>query len=600
MDAAPGASLIFERALQIHSGPSYHSPPGRARHVGLCRAEHPRARPFAHCYDRRLSALRPAQSSTEVPAPDGAASDASRVIGLITVGDRTRTIGGLALVLVVALAIILMQPLGAPWWYHADADGTYVANSYELAAGHHTWYLDHPGMPLQDLMAITFEARYVGQKLFGSATPKDQYLNQQVLNLDDSRPYFRSFAAVFYLLGALIAFWVVRATLKSTLWGIGAGLLWIGAPGLVEMSIQYRADVPLCALVLLVGFLIVRAAERRDAWLYVLATFALGFTITVKIHAAALVAPLALAVAVRPPLGPWRDALVIRTRNVAVRLRIPLALAASAWIVLIVIFNRSRLPSPFGDWRYPNGTHTNADIRRLVLEILVVLIGYTALALVARRIRSRIVRRLFDPFVAVLLWSLVVGVVLPGTLVIEDGLAMLVSIHDGLTGGGVNTSVYVTPFAHAWNNLVHWPLQQFLVLFGLAAVAVVVGVRRGELGPALWFTAAAAAALFAAARLGTRHYWAPAYVLSVPPALWLCRQLRLVGAVGAAGLVLYSSCLRSYTRDGADQAHQQKLGLHRCGTRQPTGFSSLRKLHSRHRMCASRGRSLPRPRPAMG
>ena len=439
----------------------------------------------------------------------------------------------------VALAIILMQPLGAPWWYHADADGTYVANSYELAAGHHTWYLDHPGMPLQDLMAITFEARYVGQKLFGSATPKDQYLNQQVLNLDDSRPYFRSFAAVFYLLGALIAFWVVRATLKSTLWGIGAGLLWIGAPGLVEMSIQYRADVPLCALVLLVGFLIVRAAERRDAWLYVLATFALGFTITVKIHAAALVAPLALAVAVRPPLGPWRDALVIRTRNVAVRLRIPLALAASAWIVLIVIFNRSRLPSPFGDWRYPNGTHTNADIRRLVLEILVVLIGYTALALVARRIRSRIVRRLFDPFVAVLLWSLVVGVVLPGTLVIEDGLAMLVSIHDGLTGGGVNTSVYVTPFAHAWNNLVHWPLQQFLVLFGLAAVAVVVGVRRGELGPALWFTAAAAAALFAAARLGTRHYWAPAYVLSVPPALWLCRQLRLVGAVGAAGLVLY-------------------------------------------------------------
>ena len=147
---------------------------------------------------------------------------------------------------------------------------------------------------------------------------------------------------------------------------------------------------------------------------------------------------------------------------------------------------------------------------------------------------------------------------MPGTLVIDDGLAMLVSIHDGLTGSGVNTSAYVTPFAHGWSNLVHWPLQQFLVLFALAAVAAVVGVRRRELGPALWFIGAAAAAFFAAARLGTRHYWAPALVLSVPAALWLCRQVGLFGAVGAAALVLYVFVpAGAHVRDGEHRASNQ-------------------------------------------
>jgi hypothetical protein len=88
---------------------------------------------------------------------------ARRHAGRIDVAARTQV--GFGLVLATALAVVLVQPLSTPWWYHADADATYVANSYELGAGHYTWYLDHPGMPMQDLMAVAFNARYLAYGL---------------------------------------------------------------------------------------------------------------------------------------------------------------------------------------------------------------------------------------------------------------------------------------------------------------------------------------------------------------------------------------------------------------------------------------------------
>jgi uncharacterized membrane protein YcfT len=97
-------------------------------------------------------------------------------------------------------------------------------------------------------------------------------VNERLVHLDDSRPYFRAFAAIFYILGKAIAFWVVCSMLRSTLWGVAAGLLWL--------------------------------ARGRDPLLYVFAAVALGFTITVKIHAVALVVPLAIAIAFRPPARP--------------------------------------------------------------------------------------------------------------------------------------------------------------------------------------------------------------------------------------------------------------------------------------------------------
>jgi Dolichyl-phosphate-mannose-protein mannosyltransferase len=471
-------------------------------------------------------------------------------------GERTRTLGGFAFVLVAAVAVVLVQPLDAPWWYHADADATYVANSYELGAGHYTWYLDHPGIPLQDLMAITFDARYLAYKLHGGSASRAEYLNDRLLHLDDSRVYFRAFAAVFYVLGAAIAFWVVRSMLRSTVWGVAGGLLWLGAPGLLEQSIQYRADPLLTALLLLIGYLIVRAASRRDLLAYVCAAFALGFTITVKIHAVALVVPLALAIAFRPPTARARGSVGRRTRAAVSRFRYPLALMGLMWLVLAVAFNSTRLPSTTGAWRYPDGVKTTDEIRRLMLEVLGFIVAYTAIALVAQRSRSRVLRRLFDPFLASVVWSILVGIALPATLSIRDGFAMLLVVANGVTGRGVNSSV--TPFAHVWGSLLHWPLQQFLAVFIIALVAAAVAVRRREVGPVLWAAGAAVAALFAAARFGTPHYWAPAYILSLPAALWLFRRLGGFGAIGAAALLVYVVVpAAAHVRTGVHRAHRQ-------------------------------------------
>jgi hypothetical protein len=452
---------------------------------------------------------------------------------------RVKFLTGLATVTVVALSVILVQPLGAPWWYHADADATYVANSYEMGAGHHTWYLDHPGMPLQDLMAVVFGARYAVYKLGGGSDTREQFLDARLLHLDDSRVYFRTAAGLFYLLGALIAFAVVRSFLRSTLWGTAAGLLWIGAPGLLEQSIQYRPDPLLAALVLLVGFLIVRAAERRDALVFLAAAFALGFTITVKIHAAALAVPLAIAVIARRPSSGWWTQGRDWIGGVVSRFRYVIACTAALWLLLVIVFNSSTLPTTTGAWLYPDGTKTHGEIGRLVLEVVLFFGGYTAAAWFARRQGGRFLRRCFDPFFAAVLWSLLLGIVLPGTLVVRDGLAMGVSVRNGLTGTGVNSSQTVTPFAHSWGNLAHWPLAQFVVLFAIAGIASLIGLWRRQIGPVLWFTGAAVAAFFAAARFGTRHYWAPAFVLSVPPALWLGKQLRAVGLAAGAALLLY-------------------------------------------------------------
>src|SRR5438552_3024484 len=264
------------------------------------------------------------------------------------VGARARNIVAaplaFAVVLVAAIVVLGSQPVRSEWWTYADADAIYVSNSADLMAGEHTFYLDHPGMPLEDLMAMTFETRYVLQNVFHGGTSPHAYAAKQMLDLDQSRVYWRGFAILFYCLGAAIAFFVCSRLLGHWGFGLAGGLLWIGAPGLVTMSIQYRPDVLLAALTLLVGFLIVRAADRRDEWLYVVAAFALGFTITVKLHAAGLLVPFALALLLRPPEPGWPGRLSLRVRAFLARFRVPLALGAAVWIAFAVTFNAPRYP----------------------------------------------------------------------------------------------------------------------------------------------------------------------------------------------------------------------------------------------------------------
>lgn len=438
----------------------------------------------------------------------------------------TRGALAFAATLAASLAVALSQPIGSAWWTYADADATYAGSGANLMAGEHTFYLDHPGMPLQDLMAITYEIRYLAHRIFVGDTSPHAYISERLLNLGDSAPYWRTFAVIFWLFGAAIAFLVGRRLFGHWGYGLAAGLLWIGAPGLATMSIQYRPDVLLSGLVLLVGYLIVRAAERRDAWLYALAALTLGLTMTVKLHAAGLLVPLALALVWRPPDAGWPRRFLEALRTHVVRHRVALMIATAVWIALAVAFNRLRLP-----------LDTYANEHRLVAQAAIGFAAYLALSLLVHRLGfERTVGRVLSPFAALLGLVLAIGIFLPGTLFLDEGLLMLVKMKDGLTGGGINEGV--DTFSLNWDWFGQWPLRQALFVVMLGAVGAVLGLVKRDPVPALWFVGAAMMGAMAAARLGTAHYFAPCYVLSIPAALWLFRRRGGVAAAAALALVV--------------------------------------------------------------
>ncbi|HEV7639975.1 MAG TPA: hypothetical protein VGO39_03780 [Gaiellaceae bacterium] len=246
-----------------------------------------------------------------------------------------------------------------------------------------------------------------------------------------------------------------------------------------------------------------------------------------KLHAAGLVVPLAIAIAWRPPSATWRLEVTAGLRAWARRYRIPLALFGAVWIFFCVAFGRSRIPFSL--------TH---DQSTLLLELAVALVLYFGVVLLYTKTPLRDVRpRVLSPFGVILVSALLVGVLLPATLFVNDLPEMLVKIVEGLTGHGVNEGV--TPFAVSWSTLLHGPLVYTVLLVAIAGAAAIVGTIRRDPTPVLWFAGAAVTGGMALARLGTPHYFQPAYVLSIPAALWLVRQLpRRLDAVATTALVL--------------------------------------------------------------
>jgi hypothetical protein len=429
----------------------------------------------------------------------------------------------LAIVLAISVAVVAAQPVTSPWWINADADASYTSSGIDLAIGEHSFYLDHPGMPLQDLMAMTFETRYAVHRLAGSPTSARDYAGERLLNLDDSRAYFRGWAILFFLGGALITFLAVQRLLGGPLWGLAGALLWLAAPQLSSMSIQFRPDALLAGLVVATGALIASAAEKRDAWTYALAALLLGLTITVKLHAAGLLLPFAIALLWRPPRPGWQDGFRSSLGRWLHRYRIPLVGFAGVWVLFCFVFNWSR---PF----------TLTHEQRTTLFEVAAAVGDYLLA-VALLGRTRFGRGPFSPFGGVLVAALTLGVVLPGTLFLNDLPEMLVKIIGGLTGSGVNEGI--RPFATPVSSLLEG-VWSTTVLVGIAGVAAVVGLIRRDPFPLIWFSGAVATGVMALARLGTIHYFEPAFVLSIPAALWLARVLPgRLAAVGAVALVAY-------------------------------------------------------------
>jgi hypothetical protein len=270
------------------------------------------------------------------------------------------------------------------------------------------------------------------------------------------------------------------------------------------MSIQYRPDVLLAALVLLAGYLIVRAYETRTIRAYLLAAFVVGVVITVKIQAVALLPSLVVAAAVHPPVGAWpRNSFHAVRGLIASHSRLTAAVAV-VWCSVAALL----LPEA-----------TRADIGSYaVAPALALLVTVTAIAFAGSGTGRR---RPGLALAAATSAALVVGLLAAVSLMPNSGFDALREMAANLSGGGVNSSV--DPFADL-GRLASVHMRPTVVLIALACVAAVVGAVRRDAWPALWTIASLAATLLAAARLATPHYFAPAYMLAIPAVFWLARS----------------------------------------------------------------------------
>jgi hypothetical protein len=413
----------------------------------------------------------------------------------------------LAAVVAAAAVIVVMQPIQSSWATYADADGPYVASSIDLVGGHGTKYLDHPGLPTQELLATILGVRFLADG--GSFADS---VDRSLLNLDSTRPYYRSLAVFVYLAGTALLFVIFRRRLGHWTWGLAGGLIWLVAPGLKSMSIQARPDVLLSVLCVAVGYLIVRAAELRDPARFFGAAALLGIATMEKLQAAGLVVPLVLAAFWRPPPPGWWNRFSADARSFVVRRRLWVLAAAAAWVGWIVALNRGTLLFR------PTAAQTGA-----LVAIAATIAAALAVTLLAQRFAVRqFVRRGLDPFSAALLSALVIGLAIPVSLDPRDGVQAIVSVALALAGRGVNADV--PRFGAGLDEFTHAPLNVTLVIFALALVAAVVAFARRKPAPVLWATGALVLAVMAEARLGWAAYFAPAFAVALPAALWILQE----------------------------------------------------------------------------
>src|SRR5665213_3359609 len=125
---------------------------------------------------------------------------------------------GLVASLAVAATVVALEPVTGPWTTYADADATYVASGLNILKGTHSRYYDHPGLPVQQLLAVTFGASYAVGRVTGNDTSVNAYVDQKLTNLDTTRPYFRGLAIALYLLGAGLSYVLFGRLFGGRLW----------------------------------------------------------------------------------------------------------------------------------------------------------------------------------------------------------------------------------------------------------------------------------------------------------------------------------------------------------------------------------------------
>jgi hypothetical protein len=418
----------------------------------------------------------------------------------------------LATVVTVAVLVVEAQPTRSPWWTYADADASYTASALNLLAGYEVFFVDHPGLPVTEAVAVAAGVDALLEEHSLSQGARLRYTDRTLLDLDRARGLFRGFAVAFYVLGATLAFALAAKLFGHWSFGLANGLLWFAAPGLIPMSIQLRPDVLLAVLCLVFAFLVGVAVERRSVWWFAGAAAVVGFAAMVKLHALALLLPLAVAAFWRPPSeGMVLDALRDARRYVRTH-RLTVAAVAAPWLVLAVLLNWERFPF------HPQWSQ---------IRITAIVLALTAAAVAAAEIAARMhapswVRRVASRFNALLVVAFTAGLLVPVALDVQDGTRALDHIWRNMRGEGVQQGIepFSTPLS-ALHAIVGTPV---VFVFLVALLAGVVGAVRREPVPVVWAVAALSTGTFAYARPPNVHYFAPAFVFAALAMLWLFQR----------------------------------------------------------------------------
>jgi Dolichyl-phosphate-mannose-protein mannosyltransferase len=419
---------------------------------------------------------------------------------LAAVWARRWAVLGLAAVVTVSALVVAAQPVRSPWWTYADADASYAATALNLVLGKEVRFVDHPGLQVTEAAAVGFGVDALLHEGSLGHDARQAYVDRLLLDLNRARSVFRGVSIAFYLAGALLAFFLIGRLLGHWTWGLAAGIVWIAAPGLPAMSIQLRPDVPLAVLCLVFAYFIGRALELRSAGYYAAAATVAGFATMLKIHAIGLAAPLLLAIVWRPPAEGWGEQLRSDLRRAA-RNWVVLALGGT-WLLLAVLMNWEQVPF----------TPTVAQLA-VLLDLVVAVVACVAVARVAPRVGG---------LLALVTAAFAAGLLLPVTLELPAGLQALVNIVKTATGSGVQQGVesFSTPLWRIGDLVSH----QVLLVLALAGLGAVLGVVRRDPLPVVLAVGALAMGVLAFARPPNVHYFAPAFVLALPAALWTLRR----------------------------------------------------------------------------
>jgi hypothetical protein len=410
--------------------------------------------------------------------------------------DRWAALAAAAVVAVAAM-VVAAQPLESPWWTYADADASYTASALNLVLGEDVTFVDHPGLPLTESAAIVFGVEALLEEGSLSDSARLAFVDRALLDLDSTRWVFRGLSGLVYLLGALLSFLFAARLFGHWTWGLAAGLLWVAAPGLTAMSIQFRPDVPLAVLTLVFGFTVARAIERRSPEWYAAAAATVGFATMVKLHALALLPALIVAALWKPADAqdaPARFGRWLRRRRLLV------GSLSAAWLLVAVLLNVDRLP-----W----------GVTGVQLAVLAALAAVVAVAVIA----AEVLHRRFYGLLAV---AFAAGLLFPVTLDIPDGMRALHYVARTISGQGVQEGV--DSFATPLSSLDSIVGREAVIAFLLAGVAGVVGVVRRDPRPVVWAVGALSMGAMAFARPPNVHYFAPTYVLAVLALLWLLQR----------------------------------------------------------------------------